>query len=80
MMIEMDAAQRRFDQQADLAIGCAWINATLQRAKKIPKLEELLRRSEDKGSKQQDLLMYLGGLKASLPSMTMKEWQAMHQK
>lgn len=67
----MDAAQLRQRDREDLEITAAWITAALTRAKKLPKLKKLLERP---GDGKQALRIYLDGLKAALPTITMAEW------
>lgn len=43
----------------------------LSRQKKIPKLDKLLARKDGK----KDVRMYLDGLKAGLPGITMEDWR-----
>lgn len=71
-MIETAAAQRRLDRQDEVALTAAWLNASLQRAKRIPPLKKLLARSDGKA----DIGMYLDGIKAVLPTVTLSEWTA----
>ncbi|AZV00344.1 hypothetical protein [Paracoccus sulfuroxidans] len=69
-------SQRRLD---DLAIVSAWIGAGLQRAKRLPKLDSLIRRPGRRAkTTAQDLQMYLGQMRAALPSISMEEWRARH--
>ena len=71
-MIETAAAQRRIDRREEAALTAAWLNACLQRAKKIPPLKKLLARPGDKT----DIGLYLAGVKAGLPKVRLSDWQA----
>ncbi|SIS98483.1 hypothetical protein SAMN05421772_11134 [Paracoccus saliphilus] len=53
----------------------AWVSAGLSRAKKLPRLKTLLQRESDE---KPDLRMYLDGVRASLPGITMDQWRARH--
>lgn len=71
-MVETAAAQRRADRQDEMLLTAAWLNASLQRAKKIPPLKKLLKKSGGKG----DIGMFLAGAKASLPKVKLSDWCA----
>ncbi|MDS9468212.1 hypothetical protein RGQ15_11605 [Paracoccus sp. MBLB3053] len=73
LLIELDAASKRIERQDELVLTAAWASAALQRARKLPKLAELLRRGSDR---KQDLRMYLDGARARLPTITMDQWRS----
>lgn len=70
----MEIAQERLKKNQSLAITAAWIGAALQRSKKLPKLDELMPR--ERRSDRQDLQMYMGRMRATLPRITLEEWRA----
>jgi len=73
LLTELEIAQARIERETDVLLAAAWASAALQRARRLPKLSELLRRDpRDK----QDLQMYLANAKAHLPAITMAEWRA----
>lgn len=75
ILVELDAAQLRQRRNEDMMLTAAWVSAGLQRASKMPKLKALLRRETDE---KPDLRMYLDGMRAVLPSITMDEWRTRH--
>lgn len=76
MLTELDAAQKRDQRQEETLITAAWVTAALTRARKLPKLKDILRRDRE----PPDLRHYLDGLKSQLPGMTMAEWRESQKK
>jgi len=73
LLTELDIAHARIERETDVLLTAAWASAALHRARRLPKLSELLRRGpRDK----QDLQMYLANAKLQLPAITMAEWRA----
>lgn len=72
-LLEIEAVEERQRRVNNLAITAAWVGAALQRAEKLPALSELIGGNET--NKEQDLRMYLGGMKQTLPKITMAEWR-----